>query len=111
MGKDFRINETESHFKPVSFCMYQALKLGKCFKDDEDTCIVKPQKLAAIIIQLDNILDCEKLTDKAVESFRFDDDETEINVRENLHEANEKFKEALVWSVARNEDYLSASYL
>ena len=111
MGFEFRINEIESTYKPVSFCMYQALKITNHFKDDDCTCTIKPQELAVIIIRIENILDCEKLTDKAIKAFRFYDDETEKDIREHLEEANKKFKDALVWSIAYKEDYLSASCL
>ena len=111
MGFEFRIDDIESTFKPVSFCMYKALKITNHFSANDCTWILKPQELAIIIIRIENILDCEKLTDETIKAFRFHEDETEKDIREHLEEANKKFKDALIWAIAYKQDYLSASCL
>lgn len=112
MGRDFRINEIESTYKPVSYCMYKALQISEYFKDDEYSCTIKPKELASVIIQLDGILDdVEELPDKFVNEFKFYDNETEKDVREHIEEAKEKFKDALIWAVLYEQKYLSATYL
>lgn len=111
MGRDFRINETESTYKPVSYCMYHALELEGLIKHKEASGRVTVKEVAKVILGIESILGNEKLTDKVVKEFSFYDNETESDVREHLTEAKNKFTEALVWTVATSERYLTFSYL
>lgn len=116
MGRDFSITgglcQVESTFKPVSFCMYQMLKICKCAKDGKYRFSIKPKKLAGIILDCDNVLkNTTELPEKFLREFRFYGDETEVLIREHLEEAVEKFKEALLQSVAYGDKYLTVRYI
>ena len=115
MGRDFSITggmcQVESTYKPVSFCMYRMLKVCGCAKDGEYSFSVKPKKLAGIILDCDNVLkNTTELPEKFLREFRFYDDETEDLIRKHLREAVDKFKEALLWSVAYDDKYLYVRY-
>ena len=110
MGRDFRINGIDSTYKPVSYCMYKALKLNGYFKDEDDLSdVVKPKDLAKIIVILENAILNEYLSDKFIKEFKFYDNETEEDILEHLKEVNDKFKSALAMAVAIN-DKISVNY-
>jgi hypothetical protein len=112
MGRDFSINHVESTYKPVSFCMYKALNLVGFFKSENDSSDAIPvQKLASVILSIDNITTDNNLSDKGYETFRFYDNETKEDVKNNLIEANKHFKDALIYAIAQEEKYVSVSYL
>lgn len=112
MGRDFSINHVESNYKPVSFCMYKTLNLAGFFKDENDSSDLIPvQKLASVILSIDNITSDNNLSDKGFETLRFYDSETKEDVRNNLIEANNHFKKALIYAIAQEEKFVSASYL